>query len=199
MDARAAALSRRQARIWFPRGARPSLETCNLLSAASNPITRIPHPRCSDGAAAQVQTPTDPRAHEAPHHPSAQPSARSGQTRTSALSASTTRSRAAGPARSSAASAPRFSYVHTDTRLPVTLCVAGCTRHGPTWNVGVNCAAGSGGGERAMLFVALMLADDLDEAITRPPGGGLGEQGLVRLAERLEALAEALERSAPTA
>ena len=57
-------------------------------------------------------------------------------------------------------------------------------------------AAGSTGGERAMLFVALMLADDLDEATTRPPaGGGVGEAGLAKIAERLEKLADALEQS----
>lgn len=41
------------------------------------------------------------------------------------------------------ASGARFSYVHTDTRLCVTLCVADCTRQGPTWNVGISCGAGS--------------------------------------------------------
>ena len=56
-------------------------------------------------------------------------------------------------------------------------------------------AAGTGGGERAMLFVALMLADDLDEALTRPIGGGVTEEGLARIAERLERLADALEET----
>lgn len=60
-------------------------------------------------------------------------------------------------------------------------------------------AAGTGGGERAMLFVALMLADELDEALTKPAGGGVTEQGLARIADRIERLAEALEQSAPHA
>ena len=57
-------------------------------------------------------------------------------------------------------------------------------------------AAGNAGGERAMLFVALMLADDLDEAIMRPAGGGVGEAALARIAERLERMADTLERDA---
>jgi cell division protein ZapA len=60
-------------------------------------------------------------------------------------------------------------------------------------------AAGTAGGERAMLFVALMLADDLDEALTKPAGGGITDQGLARIADRIERLAEALEQSAPNA
>ncbi len=60
-------------------------------------------------------------------------------------------------------------------------------------------AAGTGNGERAMLFVALMLADEFDEALTRPAGGGVGEAGLARIADRLERLAEALEQPAPSA
>lgn len=56
-------------------------------------------------------------------------------------------------------------------------------------------AAGAAGGERVMLFIALMLADDLDEALTRPVGGGVTEQGLARIAERIERLADALEQS----
>jgi cell division protein ZapA len=54
-------------------------------------------------------------------------------------------------------------------------------------------AAGSAGGERTMLFIALMLADDLVEA-ERNPGGGVSEAVLVRIAEKLESLAAALEK-----
>ena len=61
-------------------------------------------------------------------------------------------------------------------------------------------AAGNGGGERAMLFVALMLADDLDEANNRPPAGAaVSDSALARIAERLETLAAALEQSSPGA
>lgn len=57
-------------------------------------------------------------------------------------------------------------------------------------------AAGGTGGERAMLFVALMLADDLDESEHRPAkGAAVSEAALTRIADRLEALAEALEQS----
>ena len=58
-------------------------------------------------------------------------------------------------------------------------------------------AAGNAGGERAMLFVALMLADDLDEAIMRPASGGVGEAALARIADRLERMAQTLEQGAP--
>lgn len=59
-----------------------------------------------------------------------------------------------------------------------------------------NRAAGSMDGERAMLFVALMLADDLDEAIQRPPqGAAVSEAALARIADRLESLADALEQT----
>ena len=54
-----------------------------------------------------------------------------------------------------------------------------------------NRAAGGVGGERAMLLVALMLADDLDEAEARPPEGA--DALLESLAERLETLADSLE------
>lgn len=54
-------------------------------------------------------------------------------------------------------------------------------------------AAGGPNGERTMLFVALMLADALDEAERRTPEGGDGAL-LDRLAERLETLAAALEQ-----
>jgi cell division protein ZapA len=57
-------------------------------------------------------------------------------------------------------------------------------------------AAGNGGGERAMLFLALMLADDLDEAMTRPAeGSAVSDTALARIAQRLESLADALEHS----
>jgi cell division protein ZapA len=56
--------------------------------------------------------------------------------------------------------------------------------------------AAGGTGERAMLFVALMLADALDEARNRPPEPGLvGEETLHRIADRLDALAATLEQS----
>ena len=56
-------------------------------------------------------------------------------------------------------------------------------------------AAGNVPGERAMLFVALMLADALDEIQHRPPeGAAVSEAALARIADRLEALANALER-----
>ena len=71
-------------------------------------------------------------------------------------------------------------------------------------------AAGGLSAERAMLFVALMLADDLDEAAHRPPEGSLtaepsggrcavSEIALTRIADRLEGLAQALELSPPNA
>ena len=55
----------------------------------------------------------------------------------------------------------------------------------------------SGGNpERAMLLAALMLADDLDETERRPPAGAaLSEDALVRIADRLESLASALEQT----
>lgn len=57
-------------------------------------------------------------------------------------------------------------------------------------------AAGGVPSERAMLFVALMLADDLDEVQQRPPeGAAVSEPALARIADRLEALADALEHS----
>ena len=55
-------------------------------------------------------------------------------------------------------------------------------------------ASGGHNGERALLFVALMLADALEEAERRPPAGAaVSEAALARIAERLEALADALE------
>ncbi|MGH6615342.1 cell division protein ZapA [Sphingomonas sp.] len=53
-------------------------------------------------------------------------------------------------------------------------------------------AAGGLNAERTMLFIALMLADSLDEAQNRPPQGASSAL-LDRLADRLEGLAEALE------
>ncbi len=62
------------------------------------------------------------------------------------------------------------------------------------WASALRAAAGVPG-ERAMLFVALMLADDLDEVQQRPPeGAAVSEPALARIADRLEALADALER-----
>jgi len=60
-------------------------------------------------------------------------------------------------------------------------------------------AAGNQPGERAMLFVALMLADALDECEQRPPAGApVSEPALARIADRLEALATALEQTPAT-
>lgn len=66
-----------------------------------------------------------------------------------------------------------------------------------------NQASGGNNAERSMLFVALMLADALDEqqqaasgAITVAPGD---DPILDRIAARLEALAAALELDAPNA
>lgn len=60
--------------------------------------------------------------------------------------------------------------------------------------------ASGGSVERAMLFVALMLADALDEAEHRPPEGSVvSEAALARIADRLEGLADALENAPPSA
>ncbi len=60
--------------------------------------------------------------------------------------------------------------------------------------------AAGGTAERAMFFLALMLADDLDEAEHRPPpGAAVSETAVVRIAERLERLADALEQRPPSA
>lgn len=59
--------------------------------------------------------------------------------------------------------------------------------------------ASGGNAERAMLFVALMLADSLDEAQGGPPSGSaVSEAALAAIADRLEALANTLEQAAPT-
>ena len=61
-------------------------------------------------------------------------------------------------------------------------------------------AAGTGGSERELLLIALMLADTLDEVINRPPPTNvLDEAAMDRLAIRLESLAQTLEDGAPTA
>ncbi|SEN22315.1 cell division protein ZapA [Sphingomonas gellani] len=63
-----------------------------------------------------------------------------------------------------------------------------------------NRAAGGLNAERALLFVALMLADDLDEAETRPPvGAAVTDTALARIADRLERMADALEQANPNA
>jgi cell division protein ZapA len=59
-------------------------------------------------------------------------------------------------------------------------------------------ASGGLNGERTMLFIALMLADSLDEAERRLPDGA-GEAQLDQLADRLEGIASALEKSSPNA
>lgn len=57
-----------------------------------------------------------------------------------------------------------------------------------------NRASGGLNAERTMLLIALMLADNLDIAQNQPPGaGGASEAYLSRLAEKLEAVASALE------
>ena len=61
-------------------------------------------------------------------------------------------------------------------------------------------AAGGISAERAMFLLALMLADELDEAQNRPPSPGmLSEGALATLAERLERLAETLEQAPASA
>jgi cell division protein ZapA len=57
-------------------------------------------------------------------------------------------------------------------------------------------AAGGLSTERAMLFVALMLADDLDEALRNPPKGDAPTLP-PGFADRLERIAKALEESTP--
>ena len=58
-----------------------------------------------------------------------------------------------------------------------------------------NRASGGLNAERTMLLIALMLADSLDAAENRPAGdGGPSPAFLGRLAERLEAIADALEK-----
>ena len=61
-------------------------------------------------------------------------------------------------------------------------------------------ASGGQHGERAMLSVALMLADDLEAVERQPPAGAaVSEAALQRIADRLESLANALEQTGPSA
>ena len=65
-------------------------------------------------------------------------------------------------------------------------------------------AAGGVNTERAMFFVALMLADALDESQNRSLDGSVQEPAmsegtLARIADRLESLADALEQSSASA
>lgn len=57
-------------------------------------------------------------------------------------------------------------------------------------------ASGGLSGERTLLFVALMLADSLEEAERRPATGFTDSQALTGVAEWLEELADALEKPA---
>ncbi|WP_326524436.1 cell division protein ZapA [Sphingomonas sp.] len=60
-------------------------------------------------------------------------------------------------------------------------------------------AAGAQGGERTLLYIALMLADELGEAERAGGGAGVSSVVLDRIAGRLEALAGSLEKSAANA
>ncbi|MEO5493876.1 MAG: cell division protein ZapA [Sphingomonas sp.] len=63
-----------------------------------------------------------------------------------------------------------------------------------------NRASGGLNAERTMLLIALMLADSLDAAENRPSGdGGVSPAFLARLADRLEGVADALEKPAESA
>lgn len=70
-----------------------------------------------------------------------------------------------------------------------------------------NRASGGNNAERSMLFIALMLADALDEAQSATPGARAPappapaehDAWLARIADRLEALADALEQPPPKA
>ncbi|URW76549.1 cell division protein ZapA [Sphingomonas donggukensis] len=53
-------------------------------------------------------------------------------------------------------------------------------------------AAGGQSGERTMLYIALLLADELAEA-ERAPGTGPSSAALARIAERLESIAAGIE------
>lgn len=60
--------------------------------------------------------------------------------------------------------------------------------------------AGGGSVERGLLFVALMLADELDEAENRPlPDNLVSEDALHGIADRLEKLASTLEQTPSSA
>ncbi|WP_188055075.1 MULTISPECIES: cell division protein ZapA [unclassified Sphingosinithalassobacter] len=65
-------------------------------------------------------------------------------------------------------------------------------RHAPT----AQRASGGLSGERTLLYLALILADLIDEAERNPPGG-VSPVLLDRVADRLEAVAAALEEDAP--
>ncbi|WP_066726923.1 cell division protein ZapA [Sphingomonas pituitosa] len=58
-------------------------------------------------------------------------------------------------------------------------------------------AAGGQSGERTLLYLALILADALDES-EKKPAAALSDTLLERIADRLEAVAEALEESNAT-
>ena len=60
-------------------------------------------------------------------------------------------------------------------------------------------AAGGQGGERTMLYIALMLADELAETETAVGGSGVSPILLDRIADRLERVADALEQAATNA
>ena len=63
-----------------------------------------------------------------------------------------------------------------------------------------NRASGGLNAERTMLLIALMLADNLDQAENRPAAdGGASPAFLGRLADKLEAIADTLEKPAPSA
>ncbi|MBS0479775.1 MAG: cell division protein ZapA [Proteobacteria bacterium] len=59
-----------------------------------------------------------------------------------------------------------------------------------------NRASGGLNAERTMLLIALMLADSLDAAENRPAGDGPSPAFLNRIADRLEGIADALEKPA---
>lgn len=59
-------------------------------------------------------------------------------------------------------------------------------------------ASGGQGAERLMLYIALMIADELVET-ERAPSEGISSALLDRIADRLEAVASALEESLPSA
>ncbi|MFD1788646.1 cell division protein ZapA [Sphingomonas floccifaciens] len=60
-------------------------------------------------------------------------------------------------------------------------------------------AAGGQGSERTMLYIALMLADELQEAENAPPRDGVSPVLIDRIADRLEHVADTLEQAAASA
>lgn len=60
-------------------------------------------------------------------------------------------------------------------------------------------AAGAGGVNRVMMLAALMVADALIDERAKPPPETPEGQALDALSQRLEALAEALEKAGPSA